>query len=118
MHYTETEIRLDIQLSNIPFQALELQISPETAVIRAKSLIGAVEGFFSADQLEGIIPFPMAVHPETVCAKLYHNVLTLTLPKSAQIDRQRLLIHFNQNYSAPEAPAGSRSLMSNRAQHS
>jgi HSP20 family molecular chaperone IbpA len=108
MHYTETEVKLDVWLSDIPFQALELHISPETAVIRAKSLLDMVEGFFSAEHLEGIIPFPVAVHPETVSASLQHNLLSLTLPKSGQIERQRLLVRFNQVLDPSQSSSGMR----------
>lgn len=101
MYYVKSEIILDVQLSDVPFQDLEVQISPETAVVRAQSLLDAVEGFFSAGLLESIIPFPISVHPETVGVKLHGNTLTLTLPKSGKIDRQRLSVHFSGHGNKP-----------------
>lgn len=117
MHYSETAIKLNVRLANVPFQDLEVQISPETAVIRAKSLLDTVEGFYSADRLEGIIPFPISVHPETVCTKLHHNILTLTLPKSSKIDRQCLSVRFDNHEGTNLTQPQPRSLTSKSAEN-
>jgi HSP20 family molecular chaperone IbpA len=87
IHETDTDMVLDIQLLE-QLTNLEIQISSETAVIRARLLEDEVEGFFSSGQRQNIIPLPIAVHPEAVRAELHQTVLTLTLPKAGEIDRQ------------------------------
>lgn len=86
---TETSILLDIQLLE-QLTDLDVQVSPETAVICARSYQDEVEGYFSTGQLQNIIPLPISVHPETVHAELQDTTLTLVLPKAGKIDRQRI----------------------------
>lgn len=93
---TNSNIILDIHLLE-QITDLEVQISSETVVLRGQSDQDKVEGFFSSGRVQNIIPLPISVHPETVHAELDYPMLTLTLPKSGQIDRQRTAIQFNHS---------------------
>jgi len=93
---TETDIILNIHLLE-KITNLEVQISSETAVLRGQSHQDEVEGFFSSGQAQNIIPLPISVHPEAVYAELHYPMLRLSLPKSGQIDRQRIAIQLTHD---------------------
>lgn len=96
---TAASIILEMQIPESQLEGLDVQISPETAVIRAKSVHDVVEGFFSPAQMQHIIPLPMPVHPEAVQANLKQSTLTLVLPKSGAVERQRITLHLaNTNF--------------------
>jgi HSP20 family molecular chaperone IbpA len=99
-HDTATKVVIEVQLSDDQLQDLEVQISSETAVIRARSTRDMVEGFFCAGLLESTIPLPISVHPEAVWATIDHNIITLVMPKSGKIDRQRIAVPLVQRSQA------------------
>lgn len=96
IHETETDVILDIRLPK-EITDLEVQLSSETALLRARSQQDEVEGFFSSGQLQNIIPLPISVHPEAVHAEFQDSILTLKLPRSGRIDRHRIAVQFSHN---------------------
>ena len=96
IHETATEMVLRIQMPSA-LDNLEVQISPETAVIQGKPLEYQVEGYFNVGLVPNLIPLPIAVHPDAVQAELHTNTLILILPKSGSTQRQRIAVQFSQD---------------------
>jgi HSP20 family molecular chaperone IbpA len=94
----ETEWVLQIQLpEGLNYQNLQVQITPETAVISYQK--DEVEGFFSSGRIQNLIPLPMAVHPEAVRVELQTDRLLLILPKTGWLQRQQVTFDFTQHLS-------------------
>lgn len=97
IHETAASTILQIQLPHNPLQDLEIEISPETAILRGKlAKSEEVEGFFSPGWVQHIIPLPIPVHPEAVQAEIIHNTLVLTLPKSSQVRRRHIALKLTE----------------------
>ncbi|GAB4384061.1 MAG: hypothetical protein Kow00121_47060 [Elainellaceae cyanobacterium] len=96
IHETDMEVVLHVQMPELQLQNLEIQISPETAVIQGNTTQDAVEGFFSSERFQHLIPLPFAVHPEAVQATFSASVLKLALPKSGRTQRQRIVMQLTE----------------------
>lgn len=94
---TNSAVMLQVQIPKVLLQNLEIQISSETASLQSKLTSDDVEGFFSPGYIKNIIPLPISVHPEAIQAQLNGTVLTLILPKSSQVQRQRFTIQPTQD---------------------
>jgi HSP20 family molecular chaperone IbpA len=100
---TDTEVILQVQMPE-PLDELEIKISPETAVIQGKPIGCHVEGYFSVGSVQNLIPLPIAVHPESVQARMQDNMLFLVLPKSGRIQRQPIAVQLTPNDRGFEQP--------------
>lgn len=96
MHETETEIVLKILMAPVSFIDLDVQVSSETALIQGRLDTDAVEGFFAPVRVQHLIPLPIPVHPEAVRAHWKANQLTLTLPKTSRVHRQRIVVEMSE----------------------
>ena len=98
LHKMDREIVLKVQISDVVVDTLEIQVNPETVLIRGEQTETAeVQGYFNSKfyvgRFQSLIPLPNAVRPETVRAKLEDGVLTLTLQKSRETPKQT--VRFN-----------------------
>lgn len=103
IHETDRTVTLFVYLPNLPLRDLEVYISSETAIIQGKSTQDEVEGYFSAEPFQHIIPLPILVHPEAVQASFDSSVLTLSLPKSGRIQRQRIAVKLDNDRTSDPA---------------
>jgi HSP20 family molecular chaperone IbpA len=87
---TTRNVILSLQLPNVELNDLDIQVSPETAVIQNRSAQNVVEGYFDPGPRQHLIPLPIAVHPEAVQAEFKHGNLVLILPKAGRTKRQRI----------------------------
>lgn len=95
---TDTEIVLKAEISDVAVDTLEIQINPESVLIRGEQTETAeVQGYFNSKfylgRFQSLIPLPAPVRPETVRANLEEGFLTLTLQKSKDAPKQ--IIRFN-----------------------
>ncbi len=88
---TATLLVLKIEFHH-PRGSLDLQITPETVLVRGERLDplegqNYSESEFSAASFQSLIPLPSSIQPQTAIAELSGTTLTLTMMKSYEPQR-------------------------------
>ncbi len=105
---------LKISIQDIELGGLDIQVSPETVLIRGEKIVtGSIQGCynfqFPQGKFESLIPLPCRVDPERVQAEMESDNLTLTFLKVGAIQRQRFQLSLNtcslNQYQADHLPA-------------
>jgi HSP20 family molecular chaperone IbpA len=79
---TKATLILKIKIPDIHLVKLDLQITPETVLIKGQpTAANVVEGYFRPSEFESLIPLPHPVEPETCWAKIQPDVVEIQLAK-------------------------------------
>ncbi len=95
MNETETDFVLKICMYDLHLVKLDLQITPETILIKGQPTEAAgVEGYFRPSGFESLVPLPHPVQPETSLAEVRPDGLILQLPKQLENQQPKVRIQF------------------------
>ena len=87
---------LKVHISDIHLVKLNLQITPETVLIKSKATEAAgVEGDFLPSGFQSLIPLPHRVHPETYGNEIHSDGLTLQLAKELRVPPSQVRIQLS-----------------------
>ena len=93
IHETATEAVLTAYLADVDMKTLKVEASQETLLIQGQySESMSVDGYFSPQHFQSLIPLPYAVHPATIQAELKPGVLMIRFPKLGQIEPTRVKV--------------------------
>jgi len=84
---------LKVDISDLNFVKLNLQITPETVLIQGQHTEAAgVEGYFLPSGFQSLIPLPHRVHPEFYVTEIHQDSLTIQLAKDLRVPPSQVRI--------------------------
>ncbi|MEG4488683.1 hypothetical protein [Microcoleus sp. D2_18a_B4] len=87
---------LKIRISDIHLVKLNLQITPETVLIKGQPTeVAGVEGYFLPSRFQSLIPLPHRVHPEIYGTEIHGAGLTIQLAKELRIPPSEVRIQLS-----------------------
>ncbi|RUR78755.1 Hsp20/alpha crystallin family protein [Chlorogloeopsis fritschii PCC 9212] len=104
---TDTEIIIQADISDIEAENLEVQVSPETALIKGKEvtlteIFSSFDFEFCPSQFQIVIPLPSLIQPHATIAEFNDGILKLTFQKSYNKKRLIKVKIFDTKDYAPE----------------
>jgi HSP20 family molecular chaperone IbpA len=104
---TDTEIIIQAEISDIEAENIEVQVSPETVLIKGKEvqlteIFSSFDFEFCPSQFQIVIPLPSLIQPHATIAEFNDGILKLTFQKSYNKKRLIKVKIFDTKDSAPE----------------
>jgi HSP20 family molecular chaperone IbpA len=104
---TDTEIIIQAEISDIEAENIEVQVSPETVLIKGKEvqlteIFSSFDFEFDPSQFQIVIPLPSLIQPHATIAEFNDGILKLTFQKSYNKKRLIKVKIFDTKDSAPE----------------
>lgn len=105
---TRTEIIVKAQIPDVVTESLDIQVTPETVVIKGVQLEPKEQWDyfnleFYSSRFQSVIPLPSSTQPQTAVATLDQNTLTVTLQKAGQTQRPVKVKLLSGSESIPKA---------------
>ncbi len=93
IHEMETTLMLKVDISDIHLVKLKFQICSETLLIQAQpTAVSQVEGYFSPNGFESLIPLPHAVQPETCSTQIQPDGVEILFAKQLRTPQSKVWI--------------------------
>jgi HSP20 family molecular chaperone IbpA len=97
IYETKKEVLLRIKINQVEMSTLDIQISPETVLIKGYwSISENVQGYFRPSQFQSLIPLPYCINPETAIAELEPNILQIRFPLPEKVQSSKVKLALQQ----------------------